>query len=84
MAGRAEYGVNPRVKTANFKQLKNMLHLKMIEDKRALQAEQRETKFMFEQERIKARRDISNHKREVIEKWMTVISEREMMKGGAA
>lgn len=70
--------------TANFKQLKNMLHQKMLEDKRALQAEQRETKFMFEQERIKARRDISNHKREVIEKWMTVISEREMMKGGAA
>lgn len=70
--------------TDNFKILKNVLYRELQENKRRLLAEQREKRLVFEQERINARRAYHNHKNAIVEKWLMIVNERDIMKGGAA
>lgn len=67
-----------------FKMLKDVLYREWQEKKRAELISQRESKISFDKERIKARRDYHEHKRQVVAKWLDVINERESAKGGAA
>lgn len=68
----------------NFKKLKDVLFREWQEKRRHEIVNQRELKFRFEQERIKARRDYHEHKRQVVAKWLDIINDREAAKGGAA
>lgn len=66
----------------NFKMLKDVLYREWQEKRRAELVRRSESKIGFDKERIKARRDYHEHKRQVVGKWLDVINERQSAEGG--